>query len=194
MAVTLVSTGITFPDSTTQTTAASASPATVVTSVNFSSTASVSWALDFSTYPGGYEAIWSRVVPSSSGVGLLCEFSSNGGSTYSALSSQNVSTQQGVSGWTFSNNVSGYFAYMSGQWQRNATGFSMTVQIAARDDASSTSALTLSGLGFMSAAIPIPIVAMGFFYTYGSRAFTNIRFTPSSGNFSSGSLRVLGYK
>jgi hypothetical protein len=192
MAVSLVSTGITFPDSTTQTTAAGASPTTTILSNNFSGQSSVSWALDFATYPGGYEMIWSRVVPTSSNV-ILVEYSVNSGSSYSAMASYNVSTTQTTTAWAWSNNASGYFAYYNAQWQNNATGFTMNVSVNARS-ASSTSALTLSGQGFMSASNPVPIVAFGYHFGFGTTNYTNIRFTAVSGTFSGGSLRVLGIK
>lgn len=192
MAVTLVSTGITFPDSTTQTTAAGASAATVVSSINFSGQTSFSFAFDFATYPGGYQIIWNNVQNSASGNGNLVEYSANGGSTWSVVT-YNYSVSASAASWANNLNYSGYWGYPLNNYGANGTGNTVFMQIAAKSN-SSTSALTLSFYGFGQGSDPKPIWGGSYHYTYGAQAYTNVRFSWTGGNFSGGAVRILGYK
>ena len=194
MAVSLVSTGVQFPDASIQTTAAGASAATVVQSINFTSQASFSLALDFATYPGGYQLIWNNVQNSSSGNANLIEWSGNNGSSYSAFGSGNYTIAVSTGSYNNQLNYSGYWGYSSNNYGGYGTGSTVVMQLAAKSNAATTSAVTMSFTGYGQGPDPRPIFGGSYYYTYGAQAFTNVRFSWSGGTFSAGAVRILGYK
>ena len=196
MAVSLVSTGVQFPDSTIQTTAASASPVTLVQSINFSGQSTFSFALDFATYPGGYELIWCNVAGSNNGAASVIEYSTNNGSSYSAFSSTSTTVKLNASTYTQALNYSGFWGYSYNSYSAGGTGNTYVMQIAARNVAggSNPSAITMSFIGVGQNPDPTPVVGGAYYYTYRAVTFTNVRFSFSSGTFTSGSVRILGYK
>lgn len=194
MAVTLGSTGITFPDATTQTTAAGASPVTLVQSINFSGQTTFSLALDFTTYPGGYQLVFNNAFNSGSGSAPTIEYSANSGSSWSFFSSGNTVLNTSGTSWSNNINYSGYWAYPLQSYGAYGTGISCTMQIAAKNNSSNTSAIIATYYGTGMSPAPAPYIGGSWYYTYGAQAFTNVRFGWTGGTWASGSVRILGYK
>jgi len=195
MAVSLVSTGVQFPDSSIQTTAAGASPATLVASYEFSGQTSFSLALDYATYPGGYQLIWSGVYPNSSGGAYLVEYSTNNGSSYAAFSSLSRSIE--INSATYSNNVnnSGYFAYISGTGYAGTVGLSLNMWLPrAKGSSSYNYGIGIYYTGFNAGGSFVALVGDTYYVTSSNTTFTNVRFSPTAGNWASGTVRILGYK
>jgi hypothetical protein len=174
-------------------TTVAASPATLVASYNFSGQSTVDLTLDFTTYPGGYQFIWTNVYPSSGGGALLAQYSTNNGSSYSAISTANFVQYLTTGGWNFSNNVSGYVGYWASSWTLNSTGFSADMKVTAKAG-TTYSGINLTYYGNMSPNAGVPMFGGTYYFTSGSVTFTNLRFSATAGTFGSGSLRILGYR
>lgn len=195
MAVSLVSTGVQFPDSSIQTTAASASPMVFISStIVTSSTASVSFTgLSNSTY-AYYIIEFSNVFSTSEDV-MRAVFSDDNGATYYTSGYNYLSVYGGSGvGQIYSTNgnppiVAGYPQNFGTSIQNSSSGL---IQLHNVGVSGGGGMITYTTGSKNNSQTPSTQIGNGGFF--GNTTYNAVRLAPSSASFSGGNFYLYGVK
>lgn len=185
MAVSLVSTGVQFPDSTIQTTAAGASAMVKIQTQTFSGSSGVDFTSGLTSTYKNYMFVLTNLQLGTPNGDFRMNFSSNGGSTYAVgidyiYTSQNVNTNA----WSYTqyNTNSPGYAIVAGQlYTDGTTALSGTILLGDPSGTSLRKYATCNFSGRNGTGIPVPYLAAVQANT--TSAINAIRFT-GTGNIS----------
>lgn len=190
MAVTLGSTGITFPDATTQTTAASAAGMVLINSVTPSSSAIIdTFISSFSSTYGAYLLVGQNIAVNSSGSIMLRFASAGSPDTTNKYSSASGTGTVGDTAYTLNNNNEAAFvegptdlggvSFQSWFFSPNSTNYKYVQTMSSRQSSASTWRSYMATIAYTGTATggfrlylnsgPL-FLAQGKLYLYGVRA------------------------